>query len=101
MVTTAASSPKIDIYDITDCLRETADELRTIWRMMSAECSIPVLELIFVRFAASRLTEAEMESAGSSTDRLGISNANYGVSGVLYSQEQPRFVNALAASAVA
>jgi len=45
-VTTAASAPRIDIYDIADRLWETADELRANSHLKAAEYSIPVLGLI-------------------------------------------------------
>ena len=63
-VTTAATPPKIDIYDIADRLWETADELRANSHLKAAEYSIPVLGLIFLKFADSRFAQAEAELAG-------------------------------------
>ena len=58
------ASPKIDIYDIADRLWETADELRANSHLKAAEYSIPVLGLIFLKFADSRFTQTEAELAG-------------------------------------
>ena len=63
-VTREATPPKIDIYDIADRLWETADELRANSHLKAAEYSIPVLGLIFLKFADSRFTQAEAELAG-------------------------------------
>lgn len=74
-VTTAAPQPKIDIHDIAHRLWETADELRANSHLKAAEYSIPVLGLIFLKFADSRFAQAEAELAGSSTGRRNIGNA--------------------------
>ena len=90
-VTTAAPPPKIDIHDIADRLWETADELRANSHLKSAEYSIPVLGLIFLKFADSRFGQAEAELAGSGTGRREIGKANYQARGVLYLPKQSRF----------
>ena len=95
-VTTAASpAAKTDIYEIADRLWETADELRANSHLKSSEYSIPVLGLIFLKFADSRFTQAEAELAGSGTGRREIGKANYQARGVLYLPEQARFANLL------
>ena len=94
-MTNAASPPKIDIYDIASRLWETADELRANSHLKSAEYSIPVLGLIFLKFADSRFTQAETELVGSGTGRREIGKANYQARGVLYLPEQSRFANLL------
>ena len=94
-MTTAAPPSKIDIYDIADRLWETADELRANSHLKAAEYSIPVLGLIFLKFADSRFTQAEAELAGSSTGRREIGKADYQAKGVLYLPEQSRFANLL------
>jgi hypothetical protein len=68
-VTTAAPRPKADtkIYDIAHRLWETADEQRANSQLKAAEYSIPVLGLIFLKFADSRFAHAETELVGSST----------------------------------
>ena len=94
-VTAMASTPKIDIYDIADRLWETADELRANSHLKAAEYSIPVLGLIFLKFADSRFTQAEAELAGTATGRREIGKANYQARGVLYLPEQSRFAKLL------
>ncbi len=50
-VTTSVPASKTDIYDIAGRLWETADELRANSHLKAAEYSIPVLGLIFLKFA--------------------------------------------------
>src|SRR5215204_6911564 len=95
LMTTTASPPTVDIYDIADRLWETADELRANSHLKAAEYSIPVLGLIFLKFADSRFTEAETDLAGKSTGRRAIGKADYQSRGVLYLPEQARFANLL------
>jgi type I restriction enzyme M protein len=90
-VATDASSAKLDIYDIANRLWETADELRANSHLKAAEYSIPVLGLIFLKFADSRFAQAEVELAGNSTSRREIGKADYQARGVLYLPKQSRF----------
>ncbi len=94
-MTNAASPAKTDIYNIANRLWETADELRANSHLKSGEYSIPVLGLIFLKFADSRFTEAEAELAGSATGRREVGKANYQARGVLYLPEQARFAKLL------
>lgn len=82
---TEATPPKTDIYDIADRLWETADELRANSHLKAGDYSIPVLGLIFLKFADSRFAEAEAELTGSITGRRKISKANYQAKGILFS----------------
>lgn len=93
--TVAAPPPKIDIYDIADRLWATADELRANSHLKAAGYSIPVLGLIFLKFADSRFTAMEATLAGSGTGRRVIGRADYQAKGVLYLPEQARFANLL------
>ena len=93
--TANASPAKTDIYDIADRLWETADELRANSHLKASEYSIPVLGLIFLKFADSRFAQAEAELAGSSSGRREIGKANYQAKGVLYLPEHARFRNLL------
>jgi len=92
---TTASPRKIDIYDIADRLWETADELRANSHLKAAEYSVPVLGLIFLKFADSRFAQAQAELTGSGTGRRDIGKANYQARGVLYLPGQARFANLL------
>ena len=94
-MTAAASSAKIDIHDVAARLWETADELRANSHLKAAEYSIPVLGLIFLKFADSRFTQAEAELAGRSTSRRQIGKADYQAKSVLYLPKESRFANLL------
>jgi type I restriction enzyme M protein len=88
-------APKLDIHDIAARLWETADELRANSHLKAAEYSIPVLGLIFLKFADSRFTQMEAVLADKGTGRRKIGKANYQAKGVLYLPEQSRFANLL------
>src|SRR5947208_14644191 len=81
----------VDIYEVASHLWETADELRANSHLKAAEYSIPVLGLIFLKFADSRFTHLEQQLAGKSTGRREIGKADYQSRGVLYVPEQARF----------
>ena len=91
----APSEPKLDIRHIAARLWETADELRANSHLKAAEYSIPVLGLIFLKFADSRFTQMEAGLAGKGTGRREIGKANYQAKGVLYLPKQSRFANLL------
>jgi type I restriction-modification system DNA methylase subunit len=63
-VISKSSPPQIDIYDIANRLWETADELRANSALKASEYSVPVLGLIFLKFADSRFAQAEAELVG-------------------------------------
>src|SRR5438067_346695 len=86
---------QVDIYEVAGHLWDTADELRANSHLKAGEYSIPVLGLIFLRFADSRFTDAETELAGKSTGRRAIGKADYQSRGVLYLPERARFANLL------
>src|SRR5438270_4223245 len=80
-----------DIYAASSRLWETADELRANSHLKAAEYAIPVLGLIFLKFADSRFTRMETELAGKATGRRQIGKADYQARGVLFLPEQARF----------
>jgi type I restriction enzyme M protein len=86
-------APKLDIRDIAARLWETADELRANSHLKAAEYSVPVLGLIFLKFADRRFTQMEAALAGKSTGRREIGKANYQAKGVLYLPKQSRFAS--------
>jgi type I restriction enzyme M protein len=90
-----APAATVDIYDIANRLWETADELRANSHLKASEYSIPVLGLIFLKFADSRFSQSEAELAGSATGRRAIGKANYQAKGVLYLPEHARFAQLL------
>ena len=80
-----------DIYGAASRLWETADELRANSHLKAAEYAIPVLGLIFLKFADSRFTRMEAELAGKGTGRRQIGKADYQARGVLFLPDQARF----------
>src|SRR5712691_7779238 len=80
-----------NIQDLAARLWETADELRANSHLKAAEYSIPVLGLIFLKFADSRFTALETELKGKATGRREIGKMDYQARGVLYLPEQARF----------
>ena len=92
---TSTAAAQVDIYEVASHLWDTADELRANSHLKAAEYSIPVLGLIFLKFADSRFTEAEADLAGRSSGRRTIGKADYQSRGVLYLRDQARFANLL------
>ena len=92
---TPTPPPKTDIHQIADRLWETADELRANSHLRAGEYSIPVLGLIFLKFADSRFTTLESELTGKATGRRDIGKADYQARGVLYLPVGARFARLL------
>jgi len=84
------------LTDIENRLWDTADELRANSKLKSSEYSVPVLGLIFLRFADHRFTEAETELAEKSSSRRTVGKTDYQAKNVLYLPEQARFSSLLA-----
>lgn len=76
-------------------LWDAADELRANSKLKSSEYSIPVLGLIFLRYADQRFSAAEAELAGKGTGRRRIGPADYQARGVLYLPDGARFSSLL------
>ena len=55
----------------------SADELRSDSKLKSSEYSVPVLGLIFLRYADQRFTQTEKELAGKGTGRRAIGREGY------------------------
>ena len=85
----------VDIHDAAKHLWEAADELRANSHLNPAQYGLPVLGLIFLKFADSRFTEAEAELAGKATGRRVVGKIDYQAKGVLYLPEAARFANLL------
>ncbi|HVB74178.1 MAG TPA: class I SAM-dependent DNA methyltransferase [Ktedonobacteraceae bacterium] len=79
--------------DIEKKLWDSADQLRANSNLKSSEYSVPVLGLIFLRFADRRFSEIERELAARSTpgSRRSIGKADYQARGVMYLPDQARF----------
>jgi type I restriction enzyme M protein len=76
--------------DLEKRLWDAADELRANSKLKSSEYSVPVLGLIFLRYADHKFTEAEKRMPQSSGRRK-IGKADYQAQGVLYLPEKSRF----------
>lgn len=77
--------------DIESKLWAAADELRANSKLKSSEYSVPVLGLIFLRYADHKFSQAEKEFAGKATGRRTIGKTDYQAKGVLYLPEKARF----------
>src|SRR5450432_1263861 len=72
-------------------LWEAADELRANSKLKSSEYSVPVLGLIFLRYADHKFAQAKAKLTNKSTGRRSIGKTDYQSQGVLYLPEQARF----------
>ena len=81
--------------EIEKRLWDTADELRANSNLKASDYSVPVLGLIFLRFADHKFSHAEKELAGKSSGRREIGKADYQARGILYLPKEARFQNLL------
>ncbi|MEW5736350.1 MAG: class I SAM-dependent DNA methyltransferase [Thermodesulfobacteriota bacterium] len=72
-------------------LWEAADELRANSKLKSSEYSVPVLGLVFLRYADHKFQAAAKELSGAGGGRRKIGPADYQAKGVLYLPEPARF----------
>ncbi|MBD2184972.1 SAM-dependent DNA methyltransferase [Planktothrix sp. FACHB-1355] len=72
-------------------LWEAADELRANSKLKPSEYSVPVLGLIFLRYADYKFSLVERELAGVSTRRRSVGKLDYQAKGALYLTEKARF----------
>lgn len=80
--------------DIERRLWDAADQLRANSRLKSSEYSVPVLGLIFLRYADHKFAEAQREleaSARLEGRRVAEGKARYQARGVLYFPEEARY----------
>jgi type I restriction enzyme M protein len=68
-----------------------ADELRANSKLKSSEYSVPVLGLIFLRYADHKFAKAKEKLTSQGTGRRAIGKADYQAQGVLYLPESARF----------
>jgi type I restriction-modification system DNA methylase subunit len=76
-------------------LWEAADELRANSKLKSSEYSVPVLGLIFLRYADHKFAEAEKKLTAGGNGRRKIGKTDYQAQGVLFIPEKARFANLL------
>lgn len=68
-----------------------ADELRANSKLKSSEYSVPVLGLVFLRYADHKFQAAAKELEGKSSGRRKIGTADYQAKGILYLPDTARF----------
>src|SRR5258708_29745377 len=84
--------------EIEKKLWTSADSLRANSKLKSSEYSVPVLGLIFLRFADRRFTQIDQElrkNASVQGGRYSLSKIDYQAEGVMYLPEEARFSNLL------
>jgi len=72
-------------------LWDAADQMRANSKLKSSEYSIPVLGLIFLRYADQKFTVAQKELEGKGSGRREVGKADYQAKHVLYLPEDARF----------
>lgn len=72
-------------------LWSVADELRANSTLKSSEYSVPLLGLIFLRYAEEKFSIAEKELAGKGSGRRVIGKDDYKAKGVMYVPPESRF----------
>lgn len=77
--------------DLEKRLWDAADELRANSKLKSSEYSVPVLGLIFLRYADWKFTKVEKELQSKGSRRRGVTKADYQAKGVMYLPEAARF----------
>lgn len=77
--------------EIEKRLWDSADELRANSKLKSSEYSVPVLGLIFLRYADFKFAIAEKELKGKGSGRRAIGKEDYQAKGVMYLPPQARF----------
>ncbi len=80
----------VDIYELENRLWGVADELRANSDLKSSDYSVPVLGLIFLKYADVRFRRLEKTLEGGSGRRK-ITKTNYQAEGVLYLPEESRY----------
>jgi type I restriction enzyme M protein len=81
--------------EIEKRLWASADELRANSKLKSSEYSVPVLGLIFLRYADQKFSEAEREINQQSTGRRKVGKTDYQARGVMYLPDEARFSHLL------
>src|SRR5947207_5691314 len=81
--------------DLEKRLWDAADELRANSKLKSSEYSVPVLGLIFLRYADQKFAEAEKKLSDQGSGRRKIGKTDYQAQGVLFTPETARFATLL------
>lgn len=76
---------------IENRLWDAADELRANSKLKSSEYAVPVLGLIFLRFADHKFAAAEAELMAKVSERRMVSKTDYQAKGVMYVPKEARW----------
>jgi type I restriction enzyme M protein len=79
------------LNELEGSLWEAADQLRANSPLEASQYSIPVLGLLFLRYADVRFTQLEAELKGSGSGRRPIGKADYQAKGVMFVPDKARF----------
>jgi len=77
--------------EIEKRLWDAADDLRANSKLKSSEYSVPVLGLIFLRFADFKFAQAEKEMQGQTSGRRDVGKLDYQARGVMYIPPEARW----------
>lgn len=89
------TQPNGALIQVERKLWAAADELRANSKLKASEYSVPVLGLIFLRYADHRFTQVERELASAASGRRQIGEMDYQARGVMYLPEEARFARLL------
>src|SRR3989454_9320455 len=89
------SSMPANHSDLEKMLWDAADELRANSKLKSSEYSVPVLGLIFLRYADQKFGEAEKKLSQQGSGRRKIGKTDYQAQGVLFLPQTARFASLL------
>lgn len=76
-------------------LWDAADELRANSSLKASEYSVPVLGLIFLRFADVKFAQAEKTLKKKKSSRRKVGKVDYQAKGIMYLPDEARFANLL------
>jgi type I restriction enzyme M protein len=80
-----------NLIELEKKLWSAADELRANSELKSSEYSVPVLGLIFLKYADVRFAQVKKELEGKGSGRRSVGKTDYHARGVLYLPEAARF----------
>jgi type I restriction enzyme M protein len=80
-----------DLQKISSKLWDVADQLRANSNLKSSEYSVPVLGLIFLKFADCRFEKAKAEMESKASGRRTIGSAAYRAKGILFLPDKAKF----------
>ena len=87
--------PREQLIELEKKLWSAADELRANSELKSSEYSVPVLGLIFLKYADVKFAQAKKELEGKGSGRRPVGKTDYHARGVLYLPEAARFSSLL------